>query len=325
VNVAIVGCGRAGRKRAAGLGACRLVCCADVVPDRAEELARLVPGARWCPDWHEAVASPGVEMVIVATSHDALAEITRAAIVAGKHVLVEKPAACSTVQLEPVIEAAKSAQGLVRVGFNHRFHPALRKARELVDGGAVGELMYVRGRYGHGGRLGYEREWRSAPAASGGGELVDQGVHLIDLARWFLGDFSVVQGRAQRYYWDMPVEDNGFMLLTTPARQVAFLHVSWTEWVNLFSFEIFGRSGKIEVSGLGGSYGPERVVLSRLRPEMGVPEQTRWEYPGPDLSWQLELAEFVADIELSRTPRPGLEDARAALKIAESVRAGTDP
>ena len=112
--------------------------------------------------------------------------------------LVEKPAARNVAETRSLIAAAAERSGrLVRVGFNHRYHPALLKARELVDAGALGALMFVRGRYGHGGALGYEREWRADPARSGGGELIDQGVHLIDLARWFLGDFAAVDGVAR--------------------------------------------------------------------------------------------------------------------------------
>jgi len=234
-------------------------------------------------------------------------------------VLVEKPGARSAAELDPVIDAARSMGVLVRVGFNHRYHPGARKARELVDAGGVGELLYVRGRYGHGGRPGYEKEWRADPAVSGGGELVDQGVHLIDLARWFLGEFQDVQGFAQRYFWDVPVEDNGFLLLRTATRKVAALHASWTEWKNLFSFEIFGRTGKLEMTGLGGSYGVERLAYYRMLPEMGPPETTIWEYPMPDTSWGLEFAEFMEDIRLRRQPVPGLADARAALQIVERV------
>ena len=179
--------------------------------------------------------------------------------------------------------------------------------------------MYVRGRYGHGGRLGYEKEWRADPAVSGGGELIDQGVHLIDLARWFLGDFTTVEGFAHTYYWDMPVEDNGFMLLRTAERQTAFLHASCTEWKNLFSFEIFGRQGKLEITGLGGSYGTERLAYYRMRPEMGPPETTMWEYPMADDSWATEFAEFVEDIRLGRQPAAGLPDAGAALAVVERI------
>jgi predicted dehydrogenase len=209
------------------------------------------------------------------------------------------------------------------VGLNHRYHPALRKARELYAAGVLGELMFVRGRYGHGGRVGYEKEWRADPSLSGGGELIDQGVHLIDLARWFLGDFSQVTGFVHTYFWKMPVEDNGFLLLKTPAQQTAFLHVSCTEWKNLFSFEIYGHHAKLQVDGLGGSYGMERLSYYRMLPQMGPPETMAWEYPREDDSWSLEFQEFLEDIDLNRTPSPGLCDARAALKIVEEVYKGS--
>src|SRR5262249_11989167 len=150
----------------------------------------------------------------------------------------------------------------------------LRRAKELATTGSVGELLYLRGRYGHGGRVGYDKEWRADPALSGGGELVDQCVHLIDLAPWVLGEFEHGQGLGRTYFGDMPGEDNGSLLLQTPAGEVAFLHTSWTEWKNLFSSEIFGRHGKLEVTGLGGSYGTERLAYYRMLREMGPPETT---------------------------------------------------
>jgi predicted dehydrogenase len=208
---------------------------------------------------------------------------------------------------------------LVRVGFNHRYHRAFRKAREILDSGALGELMFVRGRYGHGGRLGYEKEWRAIPEVSGGGEAIDQGMHLIDLSRWFLGEFSRVQGYARTFFWKMPVEDNAFFLLQTVTGQVAFLHVSWTEWKNLFSFEIYGRQGKLEISGLGGSYGIEQLNHYQMQPGMGPPDTVIYQYPMADDSWERELEEFLEDILLNRRPNPGVEDAIAALGIVGKV------
>jgi predicted dehydrogenase len=260
-----------------------------------------------------------VDVVVVATTHDMLAPITLAAVQAGKHVLVEKPGARRAAELDPVIEMARMTGALVRVGFNHRFHRALQKARRIFDEGGIGDIMYIRGRYGHGGRLGYEKEWRMRPEVSGGGEMIDQGVHLIDLARWFLGDFLNVQGHAATYYWKTPADDNGFMLLETARGQVAFLHASWTEWKNLFSFEIAGRTGKLEISGLGGSYGTERLTYYQMLPEMGPPTTTIWEYPMADNSWELEFASFLEDIRLGRQPHPGLEDAQAALRVVERI------
>lgn len=318
-GVGIVGCGLIGHKRAKALGqGGQLVACADLDVARAESLAR-TSGAKVYRDWRELVWSPLVDVVVVATLHDSLSEITRTAVEAGKHVLVEKPAARNAAELEPVMEAAAKHGVKVHVGFNHRYHRSLRKAKELVDSGVLGELMFVRARYGHGARIGYDKEWRANPTLSGGGELIDQGPHLIDLTRWFLGEITEVQGFAHTYYWDMPVDDNGFMLLKTAKKQAAFLHASCTEWKNLFSMEIYGKLGKLDLSGLGGSYGLEKITWYRMLPEMGPPETTSWEYPMGDDSWAVEIAEFFEDIRLDREPSAGLRDAQAALKVVESI------
>src|SRR6476646_345015 len=214
-GVAIVGCGLIGQKRAKALGGERLVACADIAQDRADRLAATVTGCKAVTDWKLAVSDPAVSIVIISTLHDTLAEIAHGAVAAGKHVLIEKPAARRAGELAGLAEAAAGNGSLVRVGFNHRYHRALQKAHDLVTSGALGPLMFLRARYGHGGRGGYAREWRADPAKSGGGELIDQGSHLIDLARWFLGDFSRVRGTLRTFFWNMPVEDNGFLLLET--------------------------------------------------------------------------------------------------------------
>jgi predicted dehydrogenase len=297
----------------------KLVACADIELTKAVALAGSVEGCTAFGNWRDLLDRVECDIVVVATLHDSLAEITEAAIIRGRHVLVEKPAGRFVSEIEPVLAAAERVGVRARVGFNHRYHRALRKARELIDADALGDLMFVRGLYGHGGRIGYDREWRADPKRSGGGELIDQGPHLIDLARWFLGDFAVVQGVADTFYWNMPVDDNSFMVLRTADRKTAFLHVSCTEWKNRFSFEIYGKVGKIHISGLGGSYGIERIAFYRMLPEMGPPETTIWEFPMADDSWAIEFAEFVEDIRLGRTPQPGLRDAIAVLRVIEQI------
>ena len=318
MRVGIVGCGLIGRKRAEALGDARLVACADRDPERARSLAARC-AARHSADWRSVVDGDDVDVVVIATPHDSLAEITLAAVNRGKHVLVEKPAARSATELAPVVARAEHHKALVRVGFNHRYHRAFRRARELVDRGELGELMFLRARYGHGGRLGYESEWRADAAVSGGGELIDQGVHLIDLARWFLGDFARVEGTARTFFWNMPVDDNAFLMLRTAREQIAWLHASATEWKNTFSMEIYGRDGKLQIDGLGGSYGTERLTWYRMLPQMGPPETTAWEYPMADDSWTVEFAEFLEDIHTGRPPAPGLRDALAALEVVQRI------
>jgi predicted dehydrogenase len=323
MRVAIVGCGLIGQKRARALGKSQLVAVADLQEGQAKKLAAQHPGCAVERDWERVVSRDDIDLVIVATTNNALAAVALAAVQSGKHVLIEKPAARTSAELEPVVSAAREAGLVVKVGFNHRFHPAFQKARAIVDSGAIGPLMFIRARYGHGGRLGYEREWRADPAIAGGGEMLDQGIHLIDLSRWFLGEFTEVSGHIGTFFWNMPVEDNGFALLKTATGQVAWLHASCTEWKNLFCFEIYGRDGKLQINGLGGSYGVERLAFYQMLPAMGPPETTIWEYPGEDTSWQAEYSDFLSSIRERRAPSGSVDDALEALRIVELLYKGS--
>jgi predicted dehydrogenase len=320
MNYAIIGCGLIGKKRVTGMPAgARLIVACDTNLSRAEELVKLAKGGRAVADFPGAVADPEVQVVFISTLNSTLAPIALAAVRHGKHVLVEKPAAINVAELEEVEAAAQKTGALVRVGYNHRFHPAALKAVELFRSGVLGPMMFVRGRYGQGGRVGYEKEWRADPKLAGGGELIDQGVHLIDLAGIFLGEFTIVEGHATTYFWNMPVDDNAFLSLRNAAGNTAWLHVSCSEWKNLFSLEIYGRDAKLHWEGLGGSYGLERLTYYKMLPQMGPPETTIWEYPRGDESWKIEMTEFFDDIKLHRTPVPGLAEAKAALAVVEKI------
>lgn len=320
MNIAIIGCGLIGEKRAKALGNHQLIAMADTNLKRAEKVAGY--GRTDCivtTDWEEVVSLPEVDMVIIATTNDWLVPVSLRALDNGKHVLVEKPAGRNAAEIAPLLAAARKSERRVKIGFNLRYHPAILKAREIFATGELGDLMFIRGRYGHGGRIGYDREWRANPEIAGGGELLDQGVHLIDLSRWFLGDFDLVEGFTQTYFWDMPVEDNGFMSFRNSKGQAAWLQVSCTEWKNMFCFEIYGKNGKLQIDGLGGSYGVERLSYYKMLPEMGPPETTIWEFPGGDVSWKKEFAAFVSAIENDGELCGEVNDAYQVLKIVDQI------
>ena len=316
---AIIGCGLIGQKRMACLPPGTVTVACDLTLSRAEKLAATAPACRATDQVAEALATPDVGIVIVATHNSALAPTAAQAMAAGKHVLIEKPAALDLSELSQLESLAEKHRVQVRIGYNLRYHPAFRQARAIVESGVLGPLMFIHGRYGHGGRLGYDQEWRADPKLSGGGELIDQGIHLIDLAGWFLGPFTSIEGHAATYFWKMPVDDNAFINLRNKEGKTAWLQASCTEWKNHFSFEIYGRDGKLRVEGLGGSYGMERLSHYQMRPEMGPPDTTIYEYPRGDESWTVEMAEFVEDVRLQRTPVPGLNEAKAALAIVQEI------
>lgn len=323
MRTAIVGAGRQARRRAsviAASGDAEVVVVTAVPVTSAANLAHEVH-ADASTNWAAAVVRPDVDAVIICTPPDLHAEIAVAALRAGKHVLCEKPLARSSAEAQRMVDEARAAGRILWCGFNHRYHPALRQVREWLEQGQLGEAMYLRARYGICGRPGYEHEWRADPRRVGGGQLMEQGIHLVDLARWFLGDFATALGTVGTYYWKaQPFEDNAFAILRKANGRVAMLHSSLTEWRNLFSLELFGTDAYARAEGLGGSYGLETATLG-IRDFNAPFAEKRIEHRGADPCWQLEWEAFVAATEGSgdglTTARNGVQ----ALRIVEAVYA----
>jgi len=318
-GVGVVGVGLIGKKRisaANGAFAVRAIYDVDKV------VARSV-GSEYGVDVSDDLAGllkrDDINFIVVATTHDQLPNVAVDALEHGKHVLIEKPGGVSSGDLRRVSNAAAANGRMVRVGFNHRFHPSILRAQRLALAGTYGRLLWIRGRYGHGGRLGYENEWRANRMKSGGGELVDQGSHLIDIVRYFAGEVDLAFADVATLFWPMEVEDNAFVALRPIQGGLAWLHASWTEWKNLFSLEVCFERGKIEITGLGGSYGSERMVLYEMLPQMGPPLVKDWEWPQSDDSWKLELEDFDAALRGEHSQGASIEDAIRVLELIEEA------
>jgi predicted dehydrogenase len=328
LRVGIAGCGLIGAKRAEALRpGDTVVGTFDLVPEAAEKLAT-AQGAQ-AHDSLEPLLAEAPDVVVVAVSHDQLAGLAEAALDAGADVLVEKPAGLGTVQIERLLAAAERNGRQVKVGFNHRFHPGIAHAAAEVHSGAHGELMHLRGRYGHGGRIGYDKEWRADPARSGGGELIDQGMHLLDLTHWMAGPLPLHSALLRTHFWDTPAEDNAALILGDHHGRTApwaMLHVTWTEWKNLFSLEIYCRTAKIQVDGLVRSYGSQTLRIYRMSPELGPPDLEEIAYGPEDISWAAEWEHFAEAIEAGdgRRLNGNLEDALYAWTQVEAAYAATD-
>ena len=325
MRVGIAGCGLIGRKRAEALGPeDTLVGCFDPVSEAATALVA-EHGGEVCESVDN-LLDTRLDVVVVAAPHDQLAGLAERALDAGCHVLIEKPAGLGTAQVERVQAAAEHAGRLVKVGFNHRFHPGIARAAAEVHSGQHGELMHLRGRYGHGGRLGYDREWRAEPAHSGGGELIDQGMHLLDLTHWIAGPLPLHSALLRTHFWDTPVEDNAALILGEAQGRTApwaMLHVTWTEWKNLFSLEIYCRTAKLQVDGLVRSYGPQTLRIYRMSPELGPPELEEIAYDPDDGSWHREWEHFAEALDASdgRPLNGDLADAHYAWTQVEAAYA----
>ncbi|MDP7541394.1 MAG: Gfo/Idh/MocA family oxidoreductase [Candidatus Pelagibacter bacterium] len=318
-KIGIIGCGLIGKKRSQSLGLKgKLIACADPDIDRAKKIASSKE-IKVFKDWKKLLEVKEIDIVIIATPHNQLFKIIIQAYKMKKHILVEKPGSKNLKEMIKIISKVKNNKIKIKVGFNHRYHPSIIKAKKIIKSGIIGKPMYLRARYGHGGRPRYEKEWRAKPSISGGGELIDQGSHLIDLSRLFLGEFSEVTGFINTYFWKMSVEDNAFLTLKTNSNKIAFLHVSWTEWKNMFSFEIFCSHGKLDINGMGGSYGQEQLTLYKMSKKMGIPKQRKWRFKLKDISWKTEINDFYDDIIYNRKPKVNLNDAYQNLKIINKI------
>lgn len=321
-QVAIVGAGNIGRLRAEIINRSphsRVQLVADVDAERARNLAQIA-GARATTNCESAVQDPSIDLVVVSTPTKFHAETSTMALSAGKHVLCEKPLARSVSEAREMISAAKTRSSLLKTGFNYRHMAHVRKAKELISGGALGSLYFLRCRYGHGGRPGYENDWCTSRELSGGGVLLEQGIHVVDLVRYLLGEPTEVIAEVQRFFWNFPdVEDNCFILLRTKDSQTAQLHVSWTQWINVFSVEIFGKDGYLFLSGRDRHYGPQRLVWGKRQSNHSRPAEEVFDFLPPDDSWAREWDEFVSAVQERRVPMGSADDGLRALKIIEAA------
>ena len=320
MKVAIIGAGLIGTKRADAViqdSDLKLIC--DIDLKRSEELAAKYNTA-FCTDYNEVTNYNGIDIVIVATINKFLAPISVACLNAGKHILCEKPLGRNDKESQAIVSAAEESGKIIKTGFNHRFHPSIIKAKKLLGQQAIGKILNIRSRYGHGGRPGMEQEWRCSKDMCGGGELIDQGVHIIDLCRWFTSmEVSQVYGKTVRSFWETDVEDNAFFNLEFDRGILAQCHVSWTNWKNIFSFEIFGDNGYIKIEGLGGSYGKETLEVGYRHPSGGVPQIEFFEYDENDDSWHLEWTEFKEAIKNNRQPIGNGQDGYTANVIIDGI------
>jgi predicted dehydrogenase len=269
--------------------------------------------------WQEIVTRRDIDIILVCTPPDSHAAISISALQHGKHVLCEKPLARTIAEAEAMVEASVSTGLTLKCGFNHRHHPAIEAAHELFQEGALGTPLFGRCVYGIGGRPGYEDEWRADPKVAAGGQFMDQGIHAVDLFRWFFGDFQEVTGLTAAQYWKTsPLEDNGFALLRNPSGVIASIHSSLTQWKNIFQFEVYGSDGYIRVEGLGGGYGTEILVFGKRDFHAPFKEQIT-EFRGSDRSWFQEWKEFLEAIEEKREPIGNGLDGLSALKVVMAV------
>jgi predicted dehydrogenase len=329
MNIAIIGCGLIGRKRALALDSeDKLVACCDTnltVANKFSADFNCIPFT----DYNKLLKEVECDAVVVSVINKFAKDIIIDALKGGKNVLAEKPLGRNVSESNEILkvfhnEIKNGHFAILKTGFNHRFHPAVWQAKQMVGEGKIGKIFNIRARYGHGGRPGMENEWRASKDLCGGGELLDQGVHIIDLIQWFGGEVKEVFGKVETKFWNMEVEDNAFAILKTINDITASFHVSWTNWKNIFSFEIFGTDGYLKIEGLGGSYGAETLEYGIRKKEGGRPDIEIFEYSPVDVSWQQEWMEFKNAIKDKREPIGSGLDGLKANEVIAAIYSSSD-
>ena len=318
-----MGCGLIGSRRAAEAVThplTELITVADTEFSRAQHLS-LKLDCQAADDALSVISDKSIDVVVVSTPNFLTAPLAEAALEHGKHVLLEKPPGRNLDEALRIVHASHRARDLVvKVGFNHRYHPAIARAHESYRNGLIGDAINLRVRYGHGGRQGYEKEWRGSLECAGGGELTDQGIHVADLINWFLGPPQNVFSMLQTAIWQIaPLEDNAFALMRFARGAIASIHTSWTQWKNLFSFELFGSLGSLCVEGLAGSYGDQRLIVSIRRAESGPPVTSEHRFDSGDLSWKLEWQDFVSAVAEGKSYLGTADEGLAAMTMIDAL------
>lgn len=303
LKIGVVGYGKMGRLRhertdASGRGI------VVAVNDPHSSPENLPPSVKRYDRWEDLVADEEIDAVFVSTVNVLNKPITIAALTAGKHVFCEKPPALTGDDVAEIMKVERLTKRKLMYGFNHRQHGAVKHMRSIVDSNRYGRILWMRGRYGKSVDSDFLSTWRADKNLSGGGILIDQGIHMLDLFLYLGGSFDEVQAMVSSLYWRVPgIEDNVFATLrNSTTGRVASLHSTMTQWRHIFSLEVFMECGYMVLNGLKTSsdtYGKEElaVAMNRSRaPAASWEDEERFHYE-TDTSWDTEMEIFFDAIE----------------------------
>jgi len=317
----VVGCGGFGSRRVNALKKMgeKIPFLVDANEKIVSTMAKEI-GCGYYTDYLEAVKRDDVDCFIVATPNKFHAPIAIAALEAGKHVICEKPLARNPKEAHAMVEAAKKNKVFLKTGSNLRYFSNVKKAKELVDGKVIGKPLFARGWIGHDGKK-VLHSWNSKLDLAGGGTMLDNGAHILDLFRWFLGDFSDCLGHVHTLQAPIEVEDNGMGIFRTKEGNMAFVQASWTEWSGYMYLEIYGSEGSVIIDNRGEKLvdtGKWRVTSNTmLTTKDGARQVFDYSAEQPQ-SYELELQDFINCVEKGKQPTASGHD---GMKVVEMVNA----
>lgn len=279
----------------------------------------------------ELIEDPNVDNVFISTPNFMNAEMVIKCLKNKKNVFCEKPPALNLKELMEVSNIYSQSRNTLMYGFNHRYHDSIIHMKSLIDSGEYGDLIWMRGRYGKSTDKDFFDGWRAQKHLAGGGIVIDQGIHMLDLFLLFAGKFTSVHAALSNHYWGLDIEDNAFITLENKEKGIsASLHSTMTQWRHLFSLEVFLEGGYMVLNGLktsSGAYGDEVLTLAKNRSK---PPAASWEediittYP-IDNSWKNEIEEFLFSIKENREPAMGnIKDAINVMSLIDEIYAYRD-
>jgi 1,5-anhydro-D-fructose reductase (1,5-anhydro-D-mannitol-forming) len=298
LKIGIIGYGKMGKTRHAVInqvGGAEVVAISE--PDLVEQFE--IPNLT-----HDEILNRhDIDVIIISTPNFLNKELTIKALQAGKHVFCEKPPAFTGKDMQEIKNVEATVPHLkLMYGFNHRHHDSVIKMKEKISTGEYGRILWMRGRYGKSVTEDYYNNWRAKKQLAGGGILLDQGIHMLDLFLHLAGDFDRVKAELSNSFWNLEVEDNAFVLLRNTKTGVdASLHSTMTQWRHLFSLEVFLEKGYMVLNGLltsSKSYGEEILTLAKNKsmvPAVSWEDEETTEYT-VDNSWRYEIEHFFGAI-----------------------------
>ena len=330
MKLGVIGAGTIGQLRAQSIKTnsdTELIGVADPALASAEKAVAGSAG-RAVSDWRALLDLPGLDAVIVSSPIQFHEEAVLAAFTAGKHVLCEKPLAGTVEACRRMVEASRRASKVLATGFNHRYYPSIKFLKKVVDEGQIGTIDHLRIFGGHDGLHNFRADWQYKAPVSGGGAMMDVGIHMTDLARYVMGDISEVYGIASNRVWQVQgSEDNALAIFKSPSGVPAVYHATWTEWKGYrFFVEVYGTRGMVR-----GYYAPMQNLLvvqekpgaprrkvRKFYPEIMIREKLKSWTSTALLSFEEELADFL---RMTRREASSLADGVAGFRAVEIAHA----
>ena len=278
-------------------------------------------------DYKSLIADAKIDVVFISLPNQFAAEASSLSLQKGLHVFCEKPPARTHAELLAVKEQSLKSPNLkLMYGFNHRFHLSVEEAKSIIDSNSLGRIINMKGVYGKSQMISFNQtDWRTSREAAGGGILLDQGIHMLDLIRYLSGQsFTQVFSFIDNAFWNFDVEDNAYVLMKSPKGVVAQLHSSATQWRHVFNLEITLEKGSLILGGLltgSKSYGDEVLTVISSDPlvDKGTPRELTSKY-NKDVSWDNEIKYFSNALENNTSiERGNIDDALETMLLIEEI------